>query len=343
MRPLLHPTLVNGRTGDPALYVETLFEKRAILFDLGDISNLPPRKVQRLEHIFVSHAHIDHFIGFDRLLRVLVGREKTINLYGPTDFIEHVQHKLSGYRWNLIGRYVNDLMFVVTEIGHSLETKTARFRLKNAFSRELLSSGREIDGVIYSEPAFRVSTAVLEHRTPCLAFALEEAAHINIWKNRLTELGLPVGPWLRELKRAVLEKRPDDHLIRVSLGPMSTNMSKLPLGTLRSVLTMTPGQKVAYVTDAADTPANRAVIIRLVQHADLLFIEAPFALADTALATERAHLTTATAGALARHAGVRRIEPFHFSPRYSGREMRMMDEVMAAFAGGQTELQSGMP
>ena len=40
MRPLLHPFLVNGRTGDPALYVETLFERGALLFDLGDITNL---------------------------------------------------------------------------------------------------------------------------------------------------------------------------------------------------------------------------------------------------------------------------------------------------------------
>jgi ribonuclease BN (tRNA processing enzyme) len=76
LRPLLHPTLVNGRSGDPGLYVETLFEKRAVLFDLGDISILSPRKIHRLGHVFVSHAHIDHFIGFDRLLRVLVGREK---------------------------------------------------------------------------------------------------------------------------------------------------------------------------------------------------------------------------------------------------------------------------
>jgi ribonuclease Z len=43
MRPFLHPGLVNGRTGDPALYIETLFEKETILFDLGDIANLPPR------------------------------------------------------------------------------------------------------------------------------------------------------------------------------------------------------------------------------------------------------------------------------------------------------------
>lgn len=337
MRPLLHPSLVNGRSGDPALYVETLFEKRAILFDLGDISNLSPRKIQRLDHVFVSHAHIDHFIGFDRLLRVLVGREKTISLYGPIGFIEHVGHKLHAYRWNLVDRYVSDLVFIVTEIASSLATQTARFRLKNAFSAEAVGSGRSIEGVLYSEPTFRVSTVVLEHRTPCLGFAIEEAAHVNVWKNRLAELGLPLGPWLRELKRAVIENRPDEYSIRIRPRPKSPDMSEIPLGTLRSVLTVTPGQKIAYVTDAADTPANRAAIIRLAQNADLLFIEAAFAQADTALAAERAHLTTAAAGRIAREARVRRIEPFHFSPRYSGQEARMLGEVMTAFAGGDAE------
>src|ERR671936_133047 len=84
MRPLLHPSLVNGRCGDPALYVERLFENGSLLFDLGDIASLPPRKIQRIDHIFISHAHIDHFIGFDYLLRLLVGREKSIHLYGPS-------------------------------------------------------------------------------------------------------------------------------------------------------------------------------------------------------------------------------------------------------------------
>ena len=58
MRPMLHPMLVNGRTGDPALYVETLFERRAILFDLGDITALSPRKIQRLEYAFVFPIRI---------------------------------------------------------------------------------------------------------------------------------------------------------------------------------------------------------------------------------------------------------------------------------------------
>jgi len=337
MRPLLHPSLINGRSGDPALYVETLFEKRAILFDLGDISNLSPRKIQRLEHVFVSHAHIDHFIGFDRLLRVLVGREKKISLYGPSGFINHVHHKLHAYRWNLVDRFATDLVFVVTEIDTVPKTNTARFRLKNGFATEPVGGGQIIEGALYSEPTFRVSTAVLQHRTPCLAFAIEETAHVNIWKNRLAELGLPVGPWLRELKRAVIENNPDDYPIEVISSSKRSDERVMPLGELRSAVTVTPGQKIGYVTDIADTAANRSSIVRLVQNADVLFIEAAFAEADVALAAERAHLTTAAAGSIARKAAVRRIEPFHFSPRYSGEEARLLQEVLAAFAGPPSE------
>jgi ribonuclease Z len=332
MRPLLHPSLINGRFGDPALYVETLFEMGAILLDLGDIALLPPRKVLRLERVFVSHTHIDHFVGFDRLLRLLVGREKTIHLYGPAEFIGHVGHKLSAYRWNLIDRYECDLVFVVTEIDASLATRTARFRLKRGFAAEEIGSARASDGVLHREPRFRVTTAILEHRTSCLAFAIEEAVHVNVWKNRLTEMGLPVGPWLNALKRAVIERRGDDHPVRVA--PLSeTGAREMPLGALRGAVTVTPGQKIGYVTDVADTTGNRAAIVELVRNADLLFIEAVFAEADVALAAERAHLTTAAAGAIARMAGVRRIEPFHFSPRYAAEEARMLNEVMTAFVG----------
>ncbi len=98
-------------------------------------------------------------------------------------------------------------------------------------------------------------------------------------------------------------------------------------------MTVTQGQKIGYVTDVADTAENRRKIVRLIRGADLLFIEAPFAAADSALAADRAHLTTAAAGAIAREAGVRRVEPFHFSPRYQGDEARLMDEVQAAFSG----------
>ena len=332
MRPLLHANLVNGRYGDPVLYVETLFEKHALLFDLGDISALSPRKIHRIEHVFVSHAHIDHFVGFDLLLRVLVGREKTVHIFGPEGFIDRVRHKLQAYHWNLVDRFLCDLVFDVTEINASGLARAARFRLKNAFTEEKLDRNVPPKGTVYSEPAFLVSAAVLEHRIPCLAFALQERLHVNIWKSRLTELKLPVGPWLRELKRAVIEGLPDDHMIEIPRSKLLPARA-MPLSDLRAVLTVTPGQKIGYVTDTADTPANRQAIIDLVRGADLLFIEAAFADADTALARERAHLTTRAAGEIARTAGARRVEPFHFSPRYEGEEEQMVAEVMAAFSG----------
>lgn len=337
MRPLFHPALINGRSGDPALYVETQFSNRAILFDIGDIAALSPGKILHIEHVFVSHVHIDHFFGFDRLLRLLVGREKQIALYGPTGFIDHVHHRLQSYWWNLSDSYANDLVFALTEIKSPTCRRTARFRLKNAFAAEPGDDGAIADGIICRDPSFLVATAILEHhRAPCLGFAVEEAAHLNVWKSRLMELGLPVGPWLRDLKQAVLEDRPADHLIRVPTGPRSVKMRELPLAALRGLLTVTRGQKIAYVTDIADTAANRAAAVNLARDADLLFIEAPFVQADAALAAERSHLTTAAAGTIARQARVRRVEPFHFSARYAGQEAQMLNEVNAAFEGRST-------
>ena len=226
-----------------------------------------------------------------------------------------------------------DLVFIVTEIDAAFVTRTARLRLKNAFAIEAADDGRLSDGVLYSEPTFRVTTAVLEHRTPCLGFAIEEAAHVNVWKNRLSELGLPVEPWLRDLKRAVVENKGDDYPIHVGLKSKTSSEPTMLLGELRSAITVTPGQKIGYVTDVADTVANRQATIRLAHNADLLFIEAAFAEADAVLAAERAHLTTTAAGSIAREAAVRRVEPFHFSPRYSGQEERLLNEVLLAFAG----------
>ena len=78
MKSFLRPTLVNDPFGDPGLLVQFLFQNRSLLFDLGDISPLSNGELLKVSHVFVSHTHIDHFIGFDRLLRTVFGREKTI-------------------------------------------------------------------------------------------------------------------------------------------------------------------------------------------------------------------------------------------------------------------------
>jgi ribonuclease Z len=87
---------------------------------------------------------------------------------------------------------------------------------------------------------------------------------------------------------------------------------------------------------SADTPANRAAVVALSRNADVLFIEAAFAQRDEDLAREHGHLTTAAAGQIARRAGSRRVEPFHFSSRYPGEEERLLAEVRSAFSGSAT-------
>ena len=100
MKSYLSSTLINDPFGDPGLLVQFLYQKRSLLFDLGDISPLSNGELLKVSHVFVSHTHIDHFIGFDRLLRAVFGREKTITFIGPENFIKNVEGKLTGFTWN---------------------------------------------------------------------------------------------------------------------------------------------------------------------------------------------------------------------------------------------------
>lgn len=333
MRPKFFPSLVNDRFGDPAVYIDFLQERRAILFDLGDIHALPTRQILRLTDVFVTHTHIDHFFGFDQLLRVLVGRDKQLRLYGPAGFIDRVEAKLAAYTWDLVHRFQTELTFIATEIGDRHQAHRAQFRFSHRFAREEMASGQIDSGVLLDEPALKVTCVQLDHhKTACLAFALQESAHINIWKNKLEELHLAVGPWLAQLKAAIHENRPDDTPITVQRTAGAED--ELSLGFLRNeIVSITPGQKLAYVTDTAFTPANEAAILDLARDSNTLFIEAAFAKADAALAADRAHLTTAQAGTLARKARAERVVPFHFSPRYEHDETMLLDEVVEAFRG----------
>ena len=116
MRPSFHPRLINDPFSDPGLFIPCLFERRALLFDLGDLSNLSARDLLKVSHVFVTHTHMDHFIGFDTLLRLLLGRDKEIHIFGPSSFMKKVEAKLSAYTWNLIENYANILSINVTEI-----------------------------------------------------------------------------------------------------------------------------------------------------------------------------------------------------------------------------------
>ena len=97
MRPSFLPRLVNRPFDDPGLFIPFLFEKRAILFDLGDIYSLSAKEILKTSHVFITHTHMDHFFGFDRLLRLFLGRDQHLFLYGPEGFLKNVEGKLAAY------------------------------------------------------------------------------------------------------------------------------------------------------------------------------------------------------------------------------------------------------
>jgi ribonuclease Z len=329
------PHLVNVPFGDPGVYVDLVFERRALLFDLGDLSPLPPRKLLRISDVFVTHRHMDHFVGFDDLLRCLFGREKTVNIYGPTGMIDAVEHKLKAYTWNLIIGNESNPVFRVTEVSESEQLATASFPGRTGFEREGLSHSVAEGGVLLREPSFEVSSVVLDHSIPILAFALQERAHINVWRNKLEAMGLKVGPWLSVFKAAILRGDPDDTAIEVTWTDNCNNKPRtMPLRTLKNdILRITSGRKIAYVVDASFTLANCTKIVALAKDADILFIEAAFLDADAATAADRCHLTARQAGTLARLAGAKRLITLHYSRRYQGQGEHLAREAELAFSG----------
>src|SRR5215475_13821132 len=167
MNPAFTARLVNGPFGDPGLYIHLRWEGRALLFDLGQNEAFPSAELLRVTHVFVSHCHIDHFIGFDRLLRVFLARDKKLHLFGPPGIIDCVAGKLRGYTWNLVDNY--GFALEVSEVALD-GIRRVLFPAPTGFQPEELPA-LPFTGSLLDEPAFSVRTAHLDHRIYSLGFA----------------------------------------------------------------------------------------------------------------------------------------------------------------------------
>ncbi|MCC7201705.1 MAG: ribonuclease Z [Nitrospirae bacterium] len=330
MKPLLHSQLINGPFDDPGFYVDIMWDRRALLFDLGDITSLTPSQLLKVTDVFVSHMHMDHFIGFDHLLRIVLNREKSLRIFGPQGITDCVEGKLRGYTWNLTEDY--PLALQVIEINNDLLMIT-KFSACDGFKRLPLSN-MSFSGVILEEEMFTVRCAALDHKIPSLAFALKERFHININRDKLDKLKLEAGPWLRRFKQALWEGSPDDGKFEITESDSKEGCREFTIGELKDkIATITEGQKLSYVVDAVYNRENEEKIIELVRGSDILYCEAAYLDADMDIASERFHLTARQTGELARKAGVKEIEIFHFSPRYQDNPADLHKEAMLAFHG----------
>ena len=120
------------------------------LIDCGEGTQLQLRdfriRTQRINHIFISHLHGDHYLGLMGLLSSmhLLGRKKALNLYGPRGLSEiitlQLRHSETSFNY--------DIQF------HSIDA--------------------EVHQIIHEDELIKVHSIPLEHRVPCSGFLFEE-------------------------------------------------------------------------------------------------------------------------------------------------------------------------
>lgn len=330
MRATFHPHLVNDFFGDPALYVRIAHQKRALLFDCGDLHALSHQELLKIDSVFISHGHIDHLIGFDRLLRAFLNLDRQLRVYGPTGIIDLIRQRLAGYTWDLIEK--QPFVVTVREWAEG-EIRECSFRASERFSPGPIHCRPSEDGCLVETARWTVHAKALSHGDiDSLGFSLEEPLHVTIDKDALTARRYRPGPWLTRVKNLIKSSAPDSREVEVPLE--NGDVEQVSLGTLkRVVIHCEKGMKLTYVADSSPTTENSQKIVELAKDAHMLVIEAAFAHADLEWAKRCHHLTAHLSGELARAAGVGRLLVYHHSLRYHDTPTLLWTEAMDAFDG----------
>ncbi len=139
------PTLSRGVT---AQYIN--FNERRILVDCGESTQLQLRKFgvkfQRLQYIFISHLHGDHYLGLPGLLASmhLLGRVNDLHVYGPPELETIINHQFE----------LTHVKLCYKIIFHAVSCKEKT--------------------VIFEDNLMTVSAIPLKHRIPCYGYLFEE-------------------------------------------------------------------------------------------------------------------------------------------------------------------------
>ncbi|HRH64793.1 MAG TPA: ribonuclease Z [Bacteroidia bacterium] len=152
------------------------FHERFFLIDCGEGTliqmNRYKIKFHRINHIFISHLHGDHYLGLLGLISTmhLQGRTAPLHIYGPKDLEEIIDIQLRYSDTNL--RY--PVEFHPTDPAHS--------------------------EILYEDDDLLVSTIILSHRIPCTGFLFtEKPRQRKLKKDKLHQYNIPVS-YYSELK-----------------------------------------------------------------------------------------------------------------------------------------------
>lgn len=314
--------LVNGSLGDPLLFVDYPGRNDALLFDAGDTGSLTLERLADLQAVFVTHHHMDHFQGLDRIVRANLDRDKVLHVFGPEGTIRRIGDRIRSYEHPCFP--FQKLILQVTEI-HAGFLRCGRMACAERF---VLAGEEERSWTpprIFETADIKVEAAFVDHTVPCLAFALVEKRGYHPDPERLQTGPLRPGPWIGEVLDRLRREEEETILVDVQGVRMS-------LGDLRALyFRRTGGARIAYVTDTLWSPAARESLMPLAKRSVRLYCDGFYAAADGKAAQRHRHMTARQAGEFAREAGVRELVLMHFSRRYAGRFGELLEEARAVF------------
>lgn len=323
----LEPAFFSGLLDDPVLYCHIRPSGTALLFDCGQVQHLAKRVLRSVSALFISHAHMDHFMGFDTFIRNNHVAPRTKHIYGPPGIAAKAASKLAGYDWNL-----SEPSWCTLEIHelHPGETISHTIRGADGFVPSGTRTVARDSRIIYCDQHVTVEAEACDHHIPSLMYRVTERPGFYLDDGRIENAGLVRGEWLRTLKRRFYEGLDGGEPLTV-LRRRGEWVEEEPVADLRalyeSIRSSEMPAALGYVTDLGFSEANLERLCSLLEGVGLLVCECSFLAADRDKARVSCHLCTADLNSIMDRLRPAYVLPMHLSKSYTGRSSLLYAEL----------------
>ncbi len=321
--------LVNGSTGDPALYIDYPGKDNALLFDAGEIASLDNGRLGDLEALFITHHHVDHAMGIDRIVRANLDRDKTLHVFGPAGTIRKLYDRIKSYEYQYF-----PFQKIVLDVHEVLDgrIREARLECSRRFPEPEITESAWTGPLLYENADLAIEAAHADHTVPCLSFALVERPGVHPDAARLAGSSLRPGPWVGHVLTLLRQGAAPETTVEIDGG-------RFRLEDLEArYFKRSRGARIAYVTDTAWSEAARPALLKLAHRARRLYCDSYYADAQSRQAQTHRHMTATQAAEFATLARVEELILIHFAPRYAGRYESLIEEAHQIFPRTSAEL-----